>query len=175
MENPTTFDLNRALRDWRASLTGSTSGSRENLDELEMHLRESVVRLRGAGLSEEEAWIIAQKRFGQSRAVGEELDKVHAPTRMRGISERQFIGTLLAAFVLLTGVFVYFDPPSDFLNWVEEFSDPNLWRHELYQRYHFALPSAHDCLVACAAVAAFLASVVLHLHFRDKRKKRLTS
>ncbi len=172
MEEPASFDLNRALHEWRAQLADSSSVNRENLAELELHLRDSVVRLCTLGLSEEEAWMIAQKRFGQANALTKEFEKLQSPARRR-LSEKQFIVALLGGFAFLTGVFVYFDPPSDFMNWMDEVSQPHWWRHHLFERYGLALPSAHDFKIACLAVVAFLSGVVLYMFLRDDKQKNL--
>jgi len=169
MEKPASFDLNRALREWRVQLTDSSSMTRENLDELEAHLRDSVTRLRKAGLSEEEAWLIAQKRFGQANVLGEEFEKMQSPTRRRGLSEKRFIGALLGIFALLTAVLFYFDPPTDFMDWVDAVSRPHWFRDHLFERYGLVLPSVHDCKTACMAVFAFLAGVAVYMLVRNKK------
>lgn len=170
MEKPASFNLDRALQNWREQLTDSSRMNRENLDELETHLRDSVARLRAVGLSEEEAWIIAEMRFGQTKALGEEFEKIQPSVRRRGLSEKQFIGALLGVFALVTAVLVYFDPPSDFINWMDKVSEPRWLQEHLFERYGLALPSVHDWKIACMAVVAFLSGVVLFMLLRDKQK-----
>ena len=80
MGKSSSFDLNRALHEWRVKLADCSPMTRESLDELELHLRESVARLCGIGLSEEEAWIIAEKRFGKTNALGKEFEKIQSPS-----------------------------------------------------------------------------------------------
>jgi hypothetical protein len=46
------------------------------VDELESHLRDSISRLRATGLSEEESWVIAQKRIGQIDSLEQEFAKL---------------------------------------------------------------------------------------------------
>jgi len=72
MENETPFDLESAIRKWRDSLLQSSRLRAEELEELELHLRDSVIALQERGLSEDEAWIIAQKRLGQRETLKEE-------------------------------------------------------------------------------------------------------
>src|SRR2546422_6564498 len=59
MEKPGPFVLNEAIRRWREHLSRMPSLRRENLDELELHLRDAVTTLQARGLSEEEAWLTA--------------------------------------------------------------------------------------------------------------------
>ena len=174
MEKPAAFDLNRALHHWRTQLADSSSVNRENLDELETHLRDSVARLCQAGLSEQEGWIITEMRFGQTKALGEEFEKIQPPVLRRRLSEKQFIGALLGGFALLTGVFLYFDPPTDFLAWMDRVSEPRTLRQHLFERYGLAPPSAHDLKVACLAVAAFLAGTVFYIFLRDRQRSLRT-
>ncbi len=77
MENQTEFDLNHAIQTWREHLSQSPSYRAENLEELESHLRDSVATLAGGGLSEEEAFLIATRRVGASRALEPEFAKVN--------------------------------------------------------------------------------------------------
>jgi hypothetical protein len=80
MEATTPFDLNPAIQNWRQQLAESPAFSGENLDELEVHLRDSVARLQGCGLSVEEAWIIATKRIGKSATLETEFSRVNQTT-----------------------------------------------------------------------------------------------
>jgi len=77
MENQTEFDLNRAIRDWRWQLNQSPAYRSDNLEELESHLRDSVAALSRQGLSEEEAFLIANRRLGAARALEPEFAKVN--------------------------------------------------------------------------------------------------
>jgi hypothetical protein len=77
METTTPFDLNRAIQQWRGSLEQSPAFRRENLDELETHLRDSVAVLQPRGLSEEEAFLIAARRAGSGAILGAEFGKVN--------------------------------------------------------------------------------------------------
>ena len=77
MENPALFDLNRRIEQWRANLATSPSFRSENLKELESHLRDSVATLQSRGLSADEAFLIATRRIGTSRALESEFTKVN--------------------------------------------------------------------------------------------------
>jgi len=80
MENQTAFDLKQAVESWRNSLARSGVMDRESLDELESHLRDSIVALQTSGLSIEESFIIAKKRIGRSVDIDTEFAKVAGAT-----------------------------------------------------------------------------------------------
>ncbi|MBI3876776.1 MAG: hypothetical protein HY300_12635 [Verrucomicrobia bacterium] len=77
METQTPFDLNRSLEQWRGQLAHSPAIKRDNLAELEVHLRDSIAGLQAKGLSEEEAFVIAAKRIGQPVQITAEFGKVN--------------------------------------------------------------------------------------------------
>jgi hypothetical protein len=76
--NPTPFDLNRAVQQWRENLGDSPALRRENLDELETHLRDSIANLKNRGLAEDEAFLIATRRLGGKALLGREFGKVNS-------------------------------------------------------------------------------------------------
>ena len=76
MENPTPFDLNEAVRRWQQNLGASPAFGADNLEELASHLRAAARKLQAAGLSEEEAFLIATRRIGERRALELEYAKV---------------------------------------------------------------------------------------------------
>lgn len=90
MENPTGFDLNHALRQWCETLGRSPSLGREDLEELEGHLREATAALTRQGLSEEEAWLVALRRLGGSSVLDPEFAKVNG-----GVWSRRLLWMLL--------------------------------------------------------------------------------
>ena len=94
MENETPFDLEDAIRKWRDSLIQSSRLRAEELEELELHLRDSLSALQKRGLSEEEAWIIAQKRLGQREVLKNEFAKVTSPAKLLTSSWERFIATM---------------------------------------------------------------------------------
>jgi hypothetical protein len=77
MEKTTPFDLNHAIKRWRETLAQSPAFRSENLDELETHLRDSVVDLQSRGLSPGEAFVIATKRVGNNEALEREFGRVN--------------------------------------------------------------------------------------------------
>lgn len=77
METTTPFDLNQAIQRWRENLAQSPTFRRENLDELESHLRDSIASLQSRGLSVEEACVIAAKRIGKDASLETEFAKIN--------------------------------------------------------------------------------------------------
>jgi hypothetical protein len=77
MEIPTSFDLNRAIQQWRSKLAVSPAFRHENLDELEAHLRDSIVALETKALSQEEAFVISARRIGKDALLEAEFQKVN--------------------------------------------------------------------------------------------------
>jgi hypothetical protein len=77
MENQTSFDLNAAIQRWRAELAKSSSFKKDDLDELEAHVRDSTETLRAPSLSEEEAFLIATRRTGQQDQLAAEFATVN--------------------------------------------------------------------------------------------------
>jgi len=75
MENSPAFDLNRAIHDWRTGLSTSSALQRDCLDELETHLKDSIVTLVEKGLSEDEAFLIAMRRCGTPQQLQTEFSK----------------------------------------------------------------------------------------------------
>lgn len=94
MENETPFDLENAVLRWRDLLLQSSSMRAEELEELELHLRDSVGLLQKRGLSEEEAWLIAQRRLGQREALKDEYAKVASPARVLTGAWERFVAAI---------------------------------------------------------------------------------
>lgn len=101
MENPTAFDLNRAIKRWREDLAKCSSLRGETLDELESHLKDSVAILMDKGLSEEEAFLIAVRRCGTRKQLQVEFSK-HGLLQ-RGVLETWFfrVAWILVGFLAL--------------------------------------------------------------------------
>jgi hypothetical protein len=92
MENQTAFDLNLAIRRWREDLAHSSAFRNENLNELESHLRDSVDRLRTRELSDEEVFLIATRRVGNTQRLEQEFGKVNSA----GVWFDRFLWVLVA-------------------------------------------------------------------------------
>jgi signal peptidase I len=92
MEDQTSFDLNDAIRKWRANLAQSAAFRSTDLDELETHLRDAIPALEAAGLSPEECFLIASRRIGTRHALESEFGKIN---RGRAWLNRPWLAGLL--------------------------------------------------------------------------------
>ena len=70
-------DLEEKLKEWRNFYASTGSMRKEDLDELEDHLREEIKELMSKDLSEDEAFIIAVKRLGKLQSLSKEFTKVN--------------------------------------------------------------------------------------------------
>jgi len=57
-------DLNRAIGNWKSTFEQNEACGHENVQELECHLREQIGVLVESGLSEKEAFLVAESRLG---------------------------------------------------------------------------------------------------------------
>jgi hypothetical protein len=78
METTTPFDLNQAIQRWRENLGQSPAFRAENLYELETHLRDSIETLMRMGLSDQESFLIANKRLGNNSTLEAEFANENA-------------------------------------------------------------------------------------------------
>src|SRR5690348_6273151 len=82
MENEPTFDLNSAIERWRTHLEATGTFRPKELEELELHLRDSMVSLTEQGVPDEEEWWLARKRLGSHDALESEFEKVSSWQRI---------------------------------------------------------------------------------------------
>src|SRR5438132_9282368 len=106
MEKSAPFILKVEIRRWREQLSRMPSLRQENLDELELHLREAMTTLQARGLSEEEAWLTAQRRLGDVGALENEFAKVNGPVRTMRTATSMMISMLVGALLLEANFFV---------------------------------------------------------------------
>lgn len=71
------FNLNEAVCQWRREMEQAGTCGRDDLDELESHLRDETASLRKTGLSEEESFLVAMRRLGSAAKVGVEFCKIN--------------------------------------------------------------------------------------------------
>jgi hypothetical protein len=80
METTSKFDLNQAMSGWRDSFAITTSIASNDLRELETHLTDSISKLQRAGLTEEDAFVIASRRLGNPTALANEFRSIDPHT-----------------------------------------------------------------------------------------------
>lgn len=71
------FDLERQIGDWRAAFASRPMLRPTDVEELEQHLRDALPSLTSAGLTSEEAFLIATRRVGSPAALEHEFAKVN--------------------------------------------------------------------------------------------------
>ncbi len=71
------FDLNKRISDWKQSLSCHESFTKGNIEELESHLFDQITELKEAGLNDEEAYWVAQKRIGTIESLNSEYTKIN--------------------------------------------------------------------------------------------------
>jgi hypothetical protein len=99
MQNPTSFDLNRAIHDWRARMADSPALRTHELHELEGHLRDSIKSLRSLHLSEEDCFVLATHRLGSTAQLTAEFSKVKRRNIWLERVMWMLAGSLLLGFV----------------------------------------------------------------------------
>src|SRR5690606_13780907 len=76
---PTDDDaFNAQVEQWRAFLLKRKGVSASDVDELEEHLRDEADALTSAGLSRDEAFLVAVKRMGGQDELSREFARVHS-------------------------------------------------------------------------------------------------
>jgi len=73
------FDLSKTISDWRSKLQETGRIRTDQLDELESHLCDQVDELIHGGLTAEEAFDRAVKKFGKTNELVEEFSKIRKP------------------------------------------------------------------------------------------------
>ena len=105
------FDLEKNISDWKESAGQHVPA--EDLDELESHLRDDVEEALASGMSEEEAFVLANHRLGDIPDIGRELvyesgkpvARPAASDSRRHQRNRTFIGFLLGTAAALLLIF----------------------------------------------------------------------
>ncbi|HET6568006.1 MAG TPA: permease prefix domain 1-containing protein, partial [Rhodothermales bacterium] len=75
--NSTPFDIRKEIAAWRRSLESDRSFLRDDLDELEQHVRDQVVGLVRSGMAEEEAFARTMQEMGDYGSTETEYHKVY--------------------------------------------------------------------------------------------------
>ena len=71
------FELSEQIGDWRHQMQQNDTCRPSDIDELESHLRDEIEGLRSKGLSDEEAFWVAQHRLGNADNLQSEFGKVN--------------------------------------------------------------------------------------------------
>jgi hypothetical protein len=100
MENSAQFDLNQAICRWRHWLSDSPSFRKDDLEELESHLRASIQTLTANGLGEEEAFLVALRRLGYPESLEREFAKVNSIEMWLSRASWMLTGILLWQIIL---------------------------------------------------------------------------
>src|SRR5690606_28990827 len=66
------------IAQWRAAVMRGRAITTDDADELEEHLREQLTDLQGAGLSGDEAFLVAVRRLGEIDAITAEFARAHS-------------------------------------------------------------------------------------------------
>ncbi len=70
-------DVESQIAEWRAYVVRAPAVEGRDVDELETHLRDQIAELDAAGLSEDEAFLVAVKRMGDLDALSREFAREH--------------------------------------------------------------------------------------------------
>jgi hypothetical protein len=71
-------DLEAQIGQWRAYVAGSPALNGHDVEELEAHLRDQIAELDDAGLTSQEAFLIAVRRMGDISALSREFGREHS-------------------------------------------------------------------------------------------------
>src|ERR1035438_1896546 len=96
MTNPTRFDLNAAIENWRQELAAQPNFASDDRRELETHLRNAIAGFQQHGLNDEESFWLARRRVGQPQQLGEEFVKANPVKVWR---ERAFLIVLALSLI----------------------------------------------------------------------------
>jgi hypothetical protein len=91
-------DLERAIWEWRERRESGSALPTDALDELEAHVRDSAGDLVEAGLTGDEAVLVAERRLGDPRALENEFAKISGGATDRRL--RWLLAGVIAALVI---------------------------------------------------------------------------
>lgn len=87
-------DVEQQIERWRDDLAGSELLRQSDVNELENHLREEMAHWETRGLSDEEAFLVARQRLGDTATLEEEFAKVHPGRRVSNRLYWMILGVL---------------------------------------------------------------------------------
>jgi hypothetical protein len=109
------FNLTRELRRWRRSLSRHGVLGRDELDELESHLRDSFEAIERDGTPPVEAFAMARSRIGDPRILANEYEKSQNPSTRR-LWRAFWVAPAVAPILMAIEIFVLgmaFSDPAD--------------------------------------------------------------
>ena len=71
-------EVESQIAEWRTFLTSAAAVESGDVDELETHLRDQIAELNAAGLSDDEAFLVAVKRLGDIDSLSREFAREHS-------------------------------------------------------------------------------------------------
>ncbi|MBW8034810.1 MAG: hypothetical protein FVQ79_03935 [Planctomycetes bacterium] len=77
------FDLSKEISNWRTKLSQKQTCIDTDLDELESHLKDEMDQLEKKDLSQQEAFLVAAHRLGDTDALADEFAKVNKSLLLR--------------------------------------------------------------------------------------------
>lgn len=77
------FDLSKEISNWRTNLSQKQTCVSSDLDELESHLKDEIDQLEKKDLSQQEAFMVATHRLGDTDALAGEFAKVNKSLLLR--------------------------------------------------------------------------------------------
>jgi hypothetical protein len=95
------FDLEQSIADWRKQMLAAGIKTPTPLEELEIHLRESIEQQIKSGLNEQKAFEVAVGRFGQANSLKTEFKKASSADKEQLGKRAGFIFAALLVFYSL--------------------------------------------------------------------------
>ena len=89
------FAIEQAVENWKNDLRQKQTLLETDIEELELHLREEMERLTPLGLNEEESFLIATRRIGDTAQMASEFAKVNTAAIWKNRFFWMIIGALL--------------------------------------------------------------------------------
>jgi hypothetical protein len=99
------FELNHAVAQWRQRMNAQPDIQDGDVEEMEDHLRETVADLQRAGLTDEEAFLIASRRLGDPEALAGEFAVADPGLRRRLRLRWMVVGALAMLALAFLGDF----------------------------------------------------------------------
>lgn len=100
------FRLEDAIENWKLQLNQHQTMSASDIEELHIHLREEIDILMAAGLSQEEAYVIASRRIGSPGELACEFAKINTVAIWKNRFFWMIIGILILQIFSACGNFL---------------------------------------------------------------------